>query len=246
MDLDSRVLAEADLPVFAFLLTQPTSFSLSSLFTLPLASLPLFFAKTALGCQPPAPPGQWWDSQGLCHVGLSRCGTWRWSWLPLSYEPSRLPKDGHHWSPEEDSDELTQTFGVLHSKRESHARWCWGMAQGRGWKGRVSWNWGIAKDDQLSGILCSSAQLLETGVLIIIISEQQISSELKLTSQGEGQGRNLQVYIVFRASRSCFWQDRRQKIVILFCKLFSKKSGRVLIRPIKTLCSGSLRFWQSL
>ena len=163
MDLDSTVLAEADLPVFTFLLTQPTSFSLSSLFTVPLASLPLFFAKTALGCQPPAPPGQWWDSQGLCHDGLSTCGAWRWSWLPLSYEPAKRPKDGHHWSPEEDSDELTQAFGVLHSKRDSHARWRWGLAQGREWKGRISWNSGIAKDDQLSGILCSSAQLLETG-----------------------------------------------------------------------------------
>ena len=57
MDIDSRLLASEEIPVFTFLLTQPTSFSLSSLFTISLAQLPLVFAKTAFGAQPPRPLG---------------------------------------------------------------------------------------------------------------------------------------------------------------------------------------------
>ena len=57
MATDSRLLAAEDLPVFSFILTQPTSFSLSTLFTIPLAKLPLLFAKTAFGSQPPRPLG---------------------------------------------------------------------------------------------------------------------------------------------------------------------------------------------
>ena len=57
MDTDSRLLAAEDIPVFSFILTQPTSFSLSTLFTIPLAKLPMLFAKTAFGSQPPRPLG---------------------------------------------------------------------------------------------------------------------------------------------------------------------------------------------
>lgn len=57
MEKDSRLLASEDIPVFTFVLTQPTSFSLSTLFAIPLAKLPLFFAKVAFGCQPPRPLG---------------------------------------------------------------------------------------------------------------------------------------------------------------------------------------------
>ena len=57
MERDSQLLAAEDITVFTFVLTQQTSFSLSTLFTIPLNKLPLFFAKTAFGSQPPRPLG---------------------------------------------------------------------------------------------------------------------------------------------------------------------------------------------
>ena len=80
MDTDSRLLAAEDIPVFSFILTQPTSFSLSTLFTIPLAKLPMLFAKTAFGSQPPRPLGNEVLKLFLadCEAWIGcRCGTWR-------------------------------------------------------------------------------------------------------------------------------------------------------------------------
>jgi hypothetical protein len=58
LDEDSKLLASAGLPVFTFLLTQPTAFSLSTLFTLSKARILVLFAKAAFGMSPPEPLGE--------------------------------------------------------------------------------------------------------------------------------------------------------------------------------------------
>ena len=58
MDMDSKLLASAGLPVFTFLLTQPAAFSLSILFSLSLSKLGMMFTKHAMGLGKPKPRGK--------------------------------------------------------------------------------------------------------------------------------------------------------------------------------------------
>ena len=58
MDTDSQLLAEAGLPVFKFLLTQPASFSLSSLFAKKPSKVIRMFAKDAVGLSVSNPKGK--------------------------------------------------------------------------------------------------------------------------------------------------------------------------------------------
>ena len=57
LDTDSRLLAEAGLPVFTVMINQPTAFSLATLFTMSLPKVSLLFVKNALGLGTPEPLG---------------------------------------------------------------------------------------------------------------------------------------------------------------------------------------------
>ena len=57
MDTDSAALAEAGLTVYTFILTQPTAFSLATLFTLTFPRIWSLFGKSALGMRTPRPAG---------------------------------------------------------------------------------------------------------------------------------------------------------------------------------------------
>ena len=57
LDTDSRLLAEAGLPVFTLIINQPTAFSLATLFTMNLPKVSLLFVKNALGLGTPEPLG---------------------------------------------------------------------------------------------------------------------------------------------------------------------------------------------
>jgi len=110
MDTDSRLLAAEDIPVFSFILTQPTSFSLSTLFTIPLPKLPLLFAKTAFGSQPPTPLGK-----ELLYLFLADFGSMLWLQV-WGMEMTLVScfqchhQDSQRWSPPRLRERLGQTY----------------------------------------------------------------------------------------------------------------------------------------
>ena len=89
MDTDSQLLADAGLPVFKFLLTQPASFSLSSLFAKKPSKVIRMFAKDAVGFSVSNPKGKnkrWkTKSSSTYHQELDMETTWPTSsqWLSL-------------------------------------------------------------------------------------------------------------------------------------------------------------------
>ena len=66
LDTDSQLLSEAGLPVFTFLLKQPTAFSLATLFTIGLPKVVQLFVKNAFGLGTPDPLGK---SDKWTHTG---------------------------------------------------------------------------------------------------------------------------------------------------------------------------------
>ena len=58
LDTDSQLLEEAGVPVFTFLLKQPTAFSLATLFTISLPKAVMLLVKNAFGLGTPDPLGE--------------------------------------------------------------------------------------------------------------------------------------------------------------------------------------------